>query len=198
MAMEGGGNYRARLAARNYQSRSDQAFSTPPPASNPRMPGFTDINAQRAYVRNRIGQPEPLIEGLIGGTAGKAGKLTLNALNSRSVARVAELARLRAQSMLGDTAEEYARMGMRMPDYSQQVSKAPDVVYDFLEQMIATGAKPRTINRWLKFVEDFDEDAVDALERYGYGTSLWGAPARGAERLYERLMRRVESSVDQF
>lgn len=127
----------------------------------------------------------------------KAGKFAIEHINKRNLSNFIEYARMRAMENEGVAAEEYAAQGMRSPDLSANQAKAEREAMAFIQRMIDMGASPATINKFVRFVPEFDIDPFMAAERVGI-KDLSRQTASSAELLADRLRRRIDESFDAF
>jgi len=132
-----------------------------------------------------------------GDKGAKGSKFAIEHINKRYLQDFIEYARMRAMEGEGIAAEKWANMGMRVPDLSANRANAERAALAFVQEMIDMVASPATINRFVRFVPQREIDPLEAAINVGV-KNLSRETASGAERLADRLRRRIDESFDSF
>jgi len=133
----------------------------------------------------------------MGGKGGKGSKFAIEHINKRYLKDFIEYARMRAMQGEGIAAEEWAKMGMRVPDLSANRANAERAALAFVQKMIDMGASPATINRFVRFVPQREVDPLEAAINVGVKDLSREIPS-SAERLADRLRRQIDESFTSF
>lgn len=121
-------------------------------------------------------------------------------LSGRRVADFMDLAETRARQELGSVSEGWNVLGERAPNMDDVVRQAPSMAAAFLKRMQGMGAKPATINKWMKYAKDEVYDPAEAMaENY----PRWldrrvDSELTSAEKLLDRFYRNISGQFDEF
>jgi hypothetical protein len=125
-----------------------------------------------------------------GRPGGIIGAGNFDGINTNLLSKLGNQARMRAMEEAGTIAEDVVKRGVKPQSLKHIIDQAPDMAFNFVQKMMSTGAKPQTINRWLRYMEDSMYDPKSAMaNNYPQWMSRSEEAAKtSAERMADRLL----------